>query len=110
MVCGFGTGADLVQQVITTAQTTGVQLLAENALEGGLYNSGSLNRMLKNAHNFERITLLRLSAGMFEPDDEMAEGFRVREPLAGFLHKFKDINTIQEEGASSEKSPVFASL
>ena len=45
--------------MISTAEAHGVQLLAENALEGGLYNQSALDRMKANAAHFDRITLLR---------------------------------------------------
>lgn len=47
-------GAELVRQVITAGERHGVQLLAENALEGGIYNADALDRMLKNSKHFER--------------------------------------------------------
>lgn len=46
--------AELVKQVIGAAETAGVQLLAENALEGGIYNADALQRMLLNSKHFER--------------------------------------------------------
>ena len=45
--------------MISTAEAHEVQLLAENALEGGLYNQAALDRMKANAAHFDRITLLR---------------------------------------------------
>lgn len=77
-----------MKQVISTAEAHGLQLLAENALEGGLYDQRALDRMAANAHHFQRITLLRLKPAMFEPDSA-EDGLRVRQPLAGFLRKFK---------------------
>ena len=46
--------AELVKQVIGAAETAGVQLLAENALEGGIYNAEALQRMLRNSKHFQR--------------------------------------------------------
>lgn len=50
--------AELVKQVISAAESAGVQLLAENALEGGIYNAEALQRMLKNSKHFQRCALL----------------------------------------------------
>lgn len=36
-----------------------------------------------------RITLLRLRASMFMPDENARTGLRVKQPLAGFLGTFK---------------------
>eukprot|EP00898_Chlorokybus_atmophyticus_P005643 jgi/Chlat1/607/Chrsp103S00957 len=80
---------DLVKQVIAAGKRAGCQILAENALEGGLYNPEALNRMLDSSQHFDRITLLRLANQMFEYDSSQPEGFSVREPLASFLSKFK---------------------
>lgn len=46
--------AGLVAQVIKAAEKKGIPLLAENALEGGLWNQDSLNQMLANAEHFKR--------------------------------------------------------
>ncbi len=46
--------AELVKQVINAAESQGVQLLAENALEGGIYDADALQRMLKNSKHFDR--------------------------------------------------------
>lgn len=81
--------AELVKQVIAAGQSAGVQILAENALEGGIYNAEALQRMKDNAPNFQRITLLRLSPGMFAPSDSSPERLRVVEPLESFLNAFR---------------------
>ncbi|EIE26308.1 glycoside hydrolase, partial [Coccomyxa subellipsoidea C-169] len=78
---------ELVRQVIAAGEGEGLQVLAENALEGGIYNADALNRMLKNSKHFQRITLLRLKPYMFEPDEEGETGMRVKQPLASFLGK-----------------------
>ena len=77
-----------MRQVISTAEAHDVQLLAENALEGGLYSEAALNRMRANSQHFDRITLLRLKPAMFVPDNS-PEGLRVRQPLEGFLNHFR---------------------
>lgn len=46
--------AELVTQVINAAESQGVQLLAENALEGGIYDANALQRMLMNSKHFDR--------------------------------------------------------
>ena len=46
--------AELVRQVIAAGEAEGLQVLAENALEGGIYNADALNRMLKNSKHFQR--------------------------------------------------------
>lgn len=46
--------AELVNQVINAAKSQGVQLLAENALEGGIYDADALQRMLQNSKHFDR--------------------------------------------------------
>lgn len=51
----------MVKQIVGAADQAGIQLLAENALEGGLYNPEALNQMAKNAKHFSRITLLRMN-------------------------------------------------
>ena len=53
--------AELVKQVIAAAESAGVQLLAENALEGGIYNAEALQRMLTNSKHFQRCALPRES-------------------------------------------------
>lgn len=78
-----------MKQVIGAAEGAGVQLLAENALEGGIYNEEALQRMKTNSPHFQRITLLRLSPSMFDPDDVAPERLRVREPLESFLNAFR---------------------
>ncbi|KAK9841794.1 hypothetical protein WJX81_003713 [Elliptochloris bilobata] len=80
---------DLVAQVIAAGEKHGVQLLAENALEGGIYNADALERMASKSKHFDRITLLRLRASMFTPDDNARTGLRVKQPLAGFLNRFR---------------------
>ena len=40
--------------MINAAESQGVQLLAENALEGGIYDADALQRMLKNSKHFDR--------------------------------------------------------
>ncbi|CAL8466579.1 g6115 [Coccomyxa elongata] len=82
---------ELVRQVIAAGEAEGLQVLAENALEGGIYNADALNRMLKNSKHFQRITLLRLKPYMFEPDEQEDTGMRVKQPLASFLAKFKQV-------------------
>lgn len=52
--------AELVKQVINAAESQGVQLLAENALEGGIYDADALQRMLKNSKHFDRWAPARL--------------------------------------------------
>lgn len=49
-----GARADLVAQVIAAGEKHGVQLLAENALEGGIYNADALERMASKAKHFDR--------------------------------------------------------
>ena len=46
--------ADLVAQVIAAGEQHGVQLLAENALEGGIYNAEALERMAHKSKHFDR--------------------------------------------------------
>lgn len=46
--------ADLVAQVIAAGEQHGVQLLAENALEGGIYNAEALERMALKSKHFDR--------------------------------------------------------
>jgi len=46
-----------VKQVINAAESQGVQLLAENALEGGIYDANALQRMLTNSKHFDRQVL-----------------------------------------------------
>lgn len=50
--------ADLVAQVIAAGEKHGVQLLAENALEGGIYNADALERMAAKAKHFDRCARL----------------------------------------------------
>jgi hypothetical protein len=50
-----------VRQVIAAGETHGVQLLAENALEGGIYSADALNRMLTNSKHFDRCANAPLS-------------------------------------------------
>lgn len=40
--------------MIAAGEAEGLQVLAENALEGGIYNADALNRMLKNSKHFQR--------------------------------------------------------
>ena len=40
--------------MIAAGEGEGLQVLAENALEGGIYNADALNRMLKNSKHFQR--------------------------------------------------------
>ena len=75
--------------MIRAAEKYDIQLLAENALEGGLYNAEALGRMKANSEHFQRITLLRLKPQMFQPDEASAEGLRVKQPLEAFLNAFK---------------------
>jgi type III secretion system FlhB-like substrate exporter len=44
----------LVSQVIKAAVKHGVPLMAENALEGGLWNQDNLDQMLSNSQRFKR--------------------------------------------------------
>ena len=44
-----------------------------------------------------RITLLRLKPYMFEPDEQEETGMRVKQPLASFLAKFKQVRQISLE-------------
>lgn len=41
-------------QVIAAGEQHGVQLLAENALEGGIYNAEALERMAHKSKHFDR--------------------------------------------------------
>ena len=43
-----------MKQVINAAEVAEVQLLAENALEGGIYDADALQRMLLNSKHFDR--------------------------------------------------------
>lgn len=40
--------------MIAAGEAEGLQVLAENALEGGIYDADALNRMLKNSKHFQR--------------------------------------------------------
>lgn len=92
----------LVAQIISAAQRVGVHLMAENALEGGIYSSSALERMRNSAHNFTAITLLRLRDSLFVPGDSPPENLRVRQPLKGFLNHFLAINHPEMAGSRDE--------
>ena len=47
-----------MKQVINAAEVAEVQLLAENALEGGIYDADALQRMLLNSKHFDRCCLI----------------------------------------------------
>ena len=74
--------AELVRQVIAAGEGEGLQVLAENALEGGIYNADALNRMLKNSKHFQRCArrscLFLVSCDLPFSDSPRKQGVRVR--------------------------------
>lgn len=54
---------------MSAAEHAGAKLMAENALEGGLYSEAALTRMLGNSKHFSTITLLRLNDSLFLPGE-----------------------------------------
>ena len=48
--------------MIAAGEGEGLQVLAENALEGGIYNADALNRMLKNSKHFQRCAVPSLNS------------------------------------------------
>ena len=74
--------AELVRQVIAAGEGEGLQVLAENALEGGIYNADALNRMLKNSKHFQRCArrscLFLVSCDLPFSDSPCKQGVRAR--------------------------------
>eukprot|EP00884_Botryococcus_braunii_P020130 jgi/Botrbrau1/6800/Bobra.0153s0003.1 len=98
----------LVAQVIGAAEENGVPLMAENALEGGLWNQSNLDQMLSNSQHFKRITLLRLRDSMFEEHSVSATGLRVKMPLRGFLAGFRREQPSSQAPATQNGAPAHA--
>lgn len=55
-----------------------------------------------------RITLLRLKPYMFEPDEDEKTGMRVKQPLASFLAKFKQVRPLPMQHKLSNPGLVSA--
>ncbi len=91
-----------MRQIIETAERVGCKLMAENALEGGLYSQVALERMARSSKHFSTITLLRLSPNLFLPahDGANKDELLVRQPLRSFLNKFLETHDDEEEASS----------
>jgi len=55
-----------------------------------------------------RITLLRLKPYMFEPDEDEKTGIRVKQPLASFLAKFKQVHLLAMQHICPSAGLVYA--
>ena len=66
-----------MKQVINAAEVAEVQLLAENALEGGIYDADALQRMLLNSKHFDRcdsIATLQRAGASIGQDESYSHG------------------------------------